>query len=388
MNGLHDVAIVGAGLAGIAAASVLDRIGYRVALIGAGTAPPHDFRAETFGDGQCEQLRRLGLFNDIVDAGTLVARVVCARHGRIIEQVEVEELNLTYPAMIAALQRQLPFSVTAIAERAIGLETGPQQQRVHLADGRQVEARLLLLATGPSERLPRLLGVERQMKHKAQCLTFGFDVAADGFDLPSLVYYGETLHDRVDYLRLFPIGNLLRANLFTYWSASQPQSRAMREDPGAALYRHLPGLRHVAPDLRPYGKVDVRVTDIYCAAPPRHDGVILIGDAFRMSSPAAGTGLTCLLTDLERLCSRYIPQWLEAPDVGADRLAEYYRDAPKVRSDEHAFDLADYRQKLTCATGLRWAVHRRRVWLMRGMRSFLRQHLGARWRRTAVAAHG
>ena len=45
----------------------------------------------------------------------------------------------------------------------------------------------------------------------------------------------------------------------------------------------------------------------------RKAGVVLIGDAFATSCPAAGTGARKVLTDVERLCNVYVPKWLATP---------------------------------------------------------------------------
>ena len=63
----------------------------------------------------------------------------------------------------------------------------------------------------------------------------------------------------------------------------------------------------------------------------RQAGVVLVGDAFATSCPAAGTGTGKVFTDVERLCNVHIPRWLATPGMGADKIAAFYDDPVKTR---------------------------------------------------------
>ena len=54
--------------------------------------------------------------------------------------------------------------------------------------------------------------------------------------------------------------------------------------------------------------------------------MVLIGDAFSTSCPAAGTGTGKVFTDVERLCNVYIPRWFATPGMGAEKIAAFYDD--------------------------------------------------------------
>ena len=63
-------------------------------------------------------------------------------------------------------------------------------------------------------------------------------------------------------------------------------------------------------DFTVTGFVQVRPVDLYVTKGYRQNGVVLVGDAFSSSCPAAGTGARKVVVDVERLCNVHIPRWL------------------------------------------------------------------------------
>jgi hypothetical protein len=115
--------------------------------------------------------------------------------------------------------------------------------------------------------------------------------------------------------------------------------------------------------------VQVRVNDLHGVENHVRDGVVLIGDAFQTSCPAAGTGITRLLTDIERLLV-HVPGWLSTPGMGAAKIAAFYADPDKSACDAHALHVANYMRAAATEGGLRWNLHRRRVRLQRRLRDW------------------
>ena len=185
--------------------------------------------------------------------------------------------------------------------------------------------------------------------------------------------YGEDAAHRVDYLSVFPIGNVLRANLFAYRDIRDPWVQEMKKNPREAIYSVLPGARRFLGDFTVTSKIDMRVNDLMQTEHFLQDGVVLIGDAFRTSCPAVGTGLSRLLTDVDILCNIYIPDWLSTPGMDRLKLAAYYEDEAKIACDERAADAAEYRRASTIGRGVRWEAHRGQHYLRRQMRNWIRQ---------------
>ena len=113
------------------------------------------------------------------------------------------------------------------------------------------------------------------------------------------------------YLTLFPVspaGSALRANLFVYRDMHDPWLRELREAPEAALFALMPGLRKLTGNFEVTGQVKIRPVDLYVTQGHQQAGVVLVGDAFATSCPAAGTGCNKVFTDVERLCNVHIPR--------------------------------------------------------------------------------
>lgn len=368
---LADVVIIGAGFSGTIAAIVLARSGYSVSLIDRHKVYPPDFRAEHLDEVQSEGLSRLGLLDGMMAGVPCVDHVACARYGRFLEIKRTRNYGITYASMVNAARRLLPATVNNITGRVVDISTGPEEQRVLLADGRSIHGRLLVLASGLGYALCRRAGIERRILREAHSLTFGFDMMPpEGreFPYPFYVYLGERPQDRIDYLAAFYIGDTMRANLFTYRDYREPWTRQMLDQPAEALLRLLPGLGRTLGPFRVPGAVQVRAMDLYVSEQYRRPGVVLIGDAFQTSCPAAGLGVTRLLTDVERLCTVHVPRWMATPGMGVEKIAAFYDDRVKQESDRHARHTAEYRRAVTTEISLGWNLHRQRVALQRRAR--------------------
>ncbi|MGQ0677862.1 MAG: FAD-dependent oxidoreductase, partial [Rhodospirillales bacterium] len=323
-----DVAIVGGGLSGAILACVLGRAGIGVAAIDLHQAHPPEFKAEKLAGDQIELLRRLDMLDCLAAKATPVHGTVSARRGRAIDRQRRTEYGLAYRDMVGAARARIADPAALIVGRVTGLEASPDRQTVALADGRAIEARLLVLASGANGALRQKLGIERRAIRDGHSLSLGFDVEpAPGrrFDFGALTYYGERVADRIDYVSLFPIGRAMRANLFCYRDAREKWTRDFIDRPRESLLLAMPGIARFLGDFRVAGKAQARVVDLQGAANYRRDGVVMVGDAFQTTCPATGTGISKLLTDIEQL-AHHAPRWLATPGMGADKIAQFYDD--------------------------------------------------------------
>jgi 2-polyprenyl-6-methoxyphenol hydroxylase-like FAD-dependent oxidoreductase len=221
-----------------------------------------------------------------------------------------------------------------------------------------------VLATGPngSDLLPSL-GIQRTTLSEKHSLTFGFDVQAASRRI--LVYYGERAGDGMDYLTVFPMGDTMRGNLFCYRDPSDPWVRSFKLDPKAAVLGVMPSLERTIGPFEIVGKVQARPISIERAdTVGQQAGVVLIGDAFQTSCPAAGTGIGRILADVEAL-RRLIPQWLATPGMRADKIAQFYADPAKRRFDAKAIRYSQHRRALCTRRTLGWTMYRKQHYLRR-----------------------
>jgi 2-polyprenyl-6-methoxyphenol hydroxylase-like FAD-dependent oxidoreductase len=365
------IAIAGGGLSGSIAAVVLARAGYRVTLIDRHQVYPKEFRVEKLAGDQIALLRRLGLLDAVAQAATPFRDIVNIRGGRMVDRIDDQHYALRYEEIIHLVRAQLPPSVDFIVDKVVGVKTGPDVQEIALSDGRIVTADLLVLATGMSDVLRLKLGIRRRIIAEKQSISFGFSIAPPkNRAFEALTCYGD-VSGRIDYLSLFPLGNQMRANLFTFLDHQNPWIRELRRAPVETLNTALPGLRAHLGDIQVTERVDNWTMDLSTAENVVQAGVVLIGDAFQTSCPAAGTGVTRLLTDIDRLCNVHVPRWFETPGMGAEKIAAFYGDEVKRGVDAEAMRLAHYRRSLTVDPSLRWNLERRKHFMRRRVVSWM-----------------
>ncbi len=357
-----DIVIIGGGLAGSTAAAMLGHAGVDTVLVDPHEVYPPDFRCEKLDEEQIGLLAKTGLGAIVSAAATPYRDNWIVRAGRLTDRRPSGHRGILYDTLVNTVRGAIPPSVTVIRGKAAAIAVSDQRQSVTLADGEEIQARLIVLANGLNAALRRNFGMERQVISANHSISIGFDVAPVGrtaFDFPALTYVPEDARARAAYLTLFPIGATTRANLFVYRTMDDPWLRAMRDAPVETLFATLPGLKAFTGDITVPGAVKIRPADLYVTTGLDKPGVVAIGDAYSTSCPSAGTGTGKVFTDAERLCNVYIPQWLATPGMGADKIAAFYADPVKsayeIQCRARAFRVRD----LAINTGITWEARRR-----------------------------
>jgi 2-polyprenyl-6-methoxyphenol hydroxylase-like FAD-dependent oxidoreductase len=111
--------------------------------------------------------------------------------------------------------------------------------------------------------------------------------------------------------------------------------------------------------------VKIRPADLYVSHGHRQPGIVLVGDAFATSCPAAGTGSDKVFTDAAQLCNVHIPNWLATDGMGADKIAAFYDDDVKTACDAWSTDKAYHLRALSTDNSLRWRAGRWARFLVR-----------------------
>ena len=371
-----DVAIVGGGLAGSLAAAMLGRAGIDAVLIDPRTEYPPDFRCEKLDGDQVAILKKTGLAAAVLRASTPDRESWVARSGRLIEKRPGDQEGIFYAPLVNTVRAQIPPGVRFLVAKATALATGPDAQTVMTSTGETVSARLIVLANGLNIGLRDQLRLKREIFSTCHSISIGFDVSPVGrreFAFPALTYYAERPSDRAALITLFPIGQTMRANLFVYRTMDDPWLQALRATPQETLFALMPGLRPLLGDFTVTDHIKIRPVDLYATRGHLQPGLVLVGDAFSTSCPAAGTGARKVLTDVERLCNVHVPQWLATPGMGLGKIAAFYDDPVKLACDRFCIKKANALKALSTDTGWLWQLRRRVKFVGQYGRGKLRQ---------------
>jgi len=356
----YDVAIAGAGLAGSAAAILFRRQGLRVVLVDPYPVFPRMFRAEKIEPDQSALLRKFDLLDVVNQRTRMIREIVRAQNGRVRYRRKVEQLGVPYQDIVNQVRAQWPDDIELRVGRVRRIAPGPELTELTMNDGSTLRARLAVLSTGMAGDLYEQLGIQRRMVHAELSMVFGFMLARkDGqsFGFDAVTYRPSTIEQRVGYITLFRFGDLIRANLFTYWPARDERSLSMVRAPALTLRDVLPGMEAVIGDYAVDGKVEPFRIDLYrmesCALP----GVVLVGDAYQSVCPSTGMGLSKVLTDVDVLCNDLAPQWFSSPGMGVEKTSALYRNPRKQEVDDRALKAA--------IMGRRQIIDRSPVWQLR-----------------------
>jgi 2-polyprenyl-6-methoxyphenol hydroxylase-like FAD-dependent oxidoreductase len=132
----------------------------------------------------------------------------------------------------------------------------------------------------------------------------------------------------------------------------------MRDAPRETLVALLPRLRRLTGDFEVTSFVQIRPVDLYVTRGVEQPGIVLVGDAYATSCPAAGTGANKVFADVERLCNVHIPSWLSTEGMGANKIAAFYADPVKVASDRHSTEKAHRLRAMSVNAGPSWRARR------------------------------
>jgi 2-polyprenyl-6-methoxyphenol hydroxylase-like FAD-dependent oxidoreductase len=384
-----DVAIVGGGLAGSTAAAMLGRAGVSAVLIDPHASYPPELRCEKLGGEQLDLLRRTGLADTTLRATTLDGEVWEARYGIVVARKASDQHGIMYDTLVNTIRGQIPPDVATIHAKASGIAPSAERQRIELSSGEQISARLVILANGLNVGLRHTLGIRRRIISKCHSITLGFDIEPVGrtaFAFPALTYWPTGSSARMSYLTAFPIGEKMRVNLMVYRDMTDPWLSQFRQAPEATMCALMPGLRRMMGEFTVSGPVKIRPADLCVTDGYLLPGIVLAGDAFSTSCPAAGTGTTKVFTDVERLCSAYIPQWLATEGMDIPKIAAFYDDPEKAACEARCLAKAYHLRSLSIEDGLSWRARRGARFLAR-LSLGMSRSIGNRFAARSVRQH-
>ena len=349
-----EIAIVGAGLAGALAATMLGRAGHAVTLVDPFDACRPDFRCEKLEEAHVGTLRDAHVLGEVLPVARHYRDIWVARLGRLAEIKPIVEYGIEYSALVNRLRALVPDSVAFVQSKVTDAALSGERQTLTLTNGEQISARLVIGANGV---MGEMAGQRREIS-RCHSVSIGFDVETGRWPFAALTYFGEDPVHRVAYLTLFPLPSGCRANLFVYRELNDPWLKRLRDNPGATIATSLPQLERLTGTLNVKGPLKIRPVDLVATDGVLQPGIALVGDAFSTACPVSGTGAAKALLDAERLCNVYVPAWLATPGMGVEKIAQYYNDPDKRRSDTHSLRTSVFAKRAALGEGLLWTAFR------------------------------
>ena len=333
-----DVAVVGAGPAGAAAAILLAEHGLDVIVLDRAELPrPRIVCGEYLSPEAARLLDRLGVLKvvDGLGAAPLAGMRITAPDGTVVvgryrtvggwRPYRQHAMGVSRATLDGALVERLRGLPVDLREQTRVVDVLVEHGRVvgvRAEDGEQrtldVRARVVVGADGRASVVAQRLGCRRPHPLRRMALMTYVSGLADCREL------GEIFVDPPDYAILNPIGpDRVNLGLVVLLSHAAPWSGRLHDFLAACvrqllhLARRLAGAGLVAP-IRALGPLAHRV------APPRADGVVLVGDAAGFYDPFTGEGIFTALRSAE-LVAETIACALRSDDVLVSALASYAR---------------------------------------------------------------
>ncbi len=329
MNELHDVAVVGAGPGGSAAAHYLAQQGLKVLLLDRAEFP----RDKTCGDGLTPRaasvLKDMGLLDELLVLGRRVTRFeVIAPDGAgtsapIPGSDTLPAMSLVVPrlllddrirmrALSSSARFEAPVKVTGFNAGESGVDIQADGQGRVL----NYRAQILILATGANSALLTESGILTRPPESMVAARAYFEGVRDLGDVWQLRFDGVPLPG---YGWIFPTGDGT-ANIGAGYFARGRSSSAAK-----AFQRFVanPALRPMLASARQVGAMKgYPLRADFTTAPTWSRRVLLVGEAAGLVNPLTGEGIDYAL-ESGRIAARHIAGMFARGDFSDDALRAY-----------------------------------------------------------------
>lgn len=345
MKERYDVIVVGASLAGSAAATLLARAGARVALVERSPDPAHHKRVcgHFIQASAVPVLERLGVMGELEAAGAVRSHgrlhTPWGWHARYADDAVAHSLNLRRAKLdpiVRGLAARTP-GVTLLAGCTVtGLvREGEVIRGVETRDGARLHGRLVVGADGRDSAMAKLAGLPARTTRVER---FAYGAYYEG-PAPAMAPDGQLWFLDPGWAAAFPTDDGL-----TQYAVMLGHDRLaeFRSDPAGALERFvaaLPDAPPIAESRRvsaPIGKL--RMDNVRRG--PVAPGLALVGDAASAADPLWGVGCGWALQSAEWLAGA-VAGWL-GDEISLDRALRRYRRSFERRLRMHLRMIDDY----------------------------------------------
>ncbi|MCJ2021219.1 UbiH/UbiF family hydroxylase [Methylobacterium sp. E-065] len=336
-EGRFDVAVVGAGAAGLAAALAIAREGIPTALVGR-HAPVADGRTVALLDGSVRFLEALGAWAAVApqasplctlqiidDTGSLFrpppVRFQAAEIGLDAFGWNVESARLV--ESLRACARAQP-NLTLVEADCVGAAAGETASRVTLAEGGTVEARLVVGADGGRSPLRAASGIRvRDWTYPQSAITTILAHERPHRDVST------EFHTRSGPFTLVPLPGGHRSSLVWVTGEGAARRLAALDDAalGQAVERQAQAMLGAMRIDGPRGLVPMRGLAV---ATPVARRLALIGEAAHVFPPIGAQGLNLGLRDAATLRDGVLRAARDGRDPGSRPVLDGYASARRV----------------------------------------------------------
>ena len=335
-----DIAVVGAGPAGLAAALALNHVGAPTALIGpapVASAGPGDTRTAALLASSVDFLKALGVWDAVAPhAAPLKAIRIVDASGDWFRspdiQFEARELglnafgyNIGNDALSGVLYRRAAEVLPVVMPHTVSrIEIGADRALLHLSDGAPIAARLIAGADGRRSICREAAGIgtkEWAYEQKAIATSFGHARAHENVSME--------LHRKAGSVTTVPLPDAHASSLI--WVGTTEEIDAlMRLDEAsfaAELAHRLGGILGKIDEIGPRAAFPVAGLTADSMASAR---TVLIGEAAHVLPPIGAQGLNLGFRDAAALADSVDGARKENRDPGAPDVLEAYANSRKL----------------------------------------------------------
>lgn len=335
-----DIAVVGAGPAGLAAALALNHIGARVALIG--PAPPQgpqglDTRTAALLESSVGLLKTLGAWEALLPhAAPLKAIRIVDESSGLLRAPDIEfsasELgleafgyNIANPALVAALYRQAENALAALLPGHVEtIELHSDRVVLRFGHGAPVAARLVVGADGRNSICRKEAGIgvsERKTGQAAIATSFAHALPHRGVSLE--------LHRRAGSVTTVPLTDACASSLIVLGESGEIDGLMGRD---AASFANALAAR-LDGRLGTIGAIGARAN--FPVAPLSADSLAgprtaLVGEAAHILPPIGAQGLNLGLRDAATLADCVAAELKRGDDPGSQTALAAYDRARRI----------------------------------------------------------